>query len=151
MDGWDDNADDHKPFMILNYGNGEGYFEHLSAVVNETNTTEAYIVRQDVNKWNNTHGYNYTDFQFKNPSPVPLDTETHGGSDVGIYAIGPYSHLFQSVHEQNYIAYVMSYSACVGPHKDDSHCNHSKSMSNIASASKFIIVLSALTAVSSML
>jgi len=75
----------------------------------------------------------YKKFGFINPSPVPLDSESHGGDDVGIYAIGPYSHLFKSVHEQSYIAYVMSYSACIGPYKDDSHCLISSSASALMS------------------
>lgn len=115
-----DQGSDDKPFMILNYANGEGFEEHLHA---DGNSSEHWIVRQDP-----TEDEHYTDFEFKNPSAVPIDTETHGGSDVGIYAIGPYSHLFQSVHEQSYIAYVVAYSACIGPFKAgqaeayDSHC-----------------------------
>ena len=62
-------------------------------------------------------------FAFQNPSSVPMDSETHGGDDVGIFAIGPYSHLFHSVHEQSYIAHVMAYSACLGPYRNDKHCN----------------------------
>ena len=26
---------------------------------------------------------------------VPMESETHAGEDVGIYSIGPWSHLFQ--------------------------------------------------------
>ena len=33
--------------------------------------------------------------------------ETHGGEDVAIFAGGPWAHLFQGVHEQNYIYHVM--------------------------------------------
>ena len=40
--------------------------------------------------------------------------ETHGGEDVSVYALGPWSHLFQGVHEQNYIAHAMAYASCVG-------------------------------------
>ncbi|CAL4091415.1 unnamed protein product, partial [Meganyctiphanes norvegica] len=40
--------------------------------------------------------------------------ETHGGEDVAIYAVGPMSHLFHRVHEQNYVAHAMAYSACIG-------------------------------------
>ena len=38
---------------------------------------------------------------------------------------GTFSHLIHSVHEQNYIAYVMAYSACIGPYKNDD-CLNSK-------------------------
>ena len=43
----------------------------------------------------------------------------HGGDDVAIYARGPMAHLFHKVHEQTHIAYVMAYSACIGPYKND--------------------------------
>merc|ERR1719347_1413256 len=119
-------ADDHTEFMILNYGNGEG-FEHLSVETDEIygNCT---VVRKDP-----TVDPDYKTFGFKYPSPVPLGSESHGGDDVGIYAIGPFSHLFKSVHEQSYIAYVMSYSACIGPYKDDNHCLISSSSSALMS------------------
>ena len=118
-------ADDDTDFMILNYGNGEG-FEHLSAEKAENGSCT--VARKDP-----TTDPEYKKFGFKNPSPVPLGSESHGGDDVGIYAIGPYSHLFKSVHEQSYIAYVMSYSACIGPYKDDSHCLISSSASALMS------------------
>lgn len=37
---------------------------------------------------------NYTDPDFLYPATVPLDSETHGGEDVGVYASGPWAHLF---------------------------------------------------------
>lgn len=49
---------------------------------------------------------------------VPLDSETHGGEDVAIYAKGPMAHLFHGVKEQNYVAHVMAYAACLEPYKD---------------------------------
>ena len=33
--------------------------------------------------------------------------ETHGGDDVGIWAIGPWSHLIHGVHQQSYIAHLL--------------------------------------------
>ena len=52
---------------------------------------------------------------------VQMTSETHGGQDVAIFARGPLSHLFHSVHEQNYIAHVMAYASCVGSNKK--HCS----------------------------
>ena len=52
---------------------------------------------------------------FKQPALVPLSSESHGGDDVAIFAYGPQAHLFQGVYEQNYIAHVMGYAACIGP------------------------------------
>lgn len=31
------------------------------------------------------------------------------------------AHLFHGLHEQNYIPYVMAYSACIGDYEDDCH------------------------------
>lgn len=47
---------------------------------------------------------------------VPLESETHGGEDVAIYAKGPMAHLFHGVKEQNYVAHVMAYAACLEPY-----------------------------------
>jgi alkaline phosphatase len=38
---------------------------------------------------------------------VPLNTETHAGEDVAIYANGPGAYLFHGVQEQNLIFHVM--------------------------------------------
>lgn len=54
-----------------------------------------------------------TTMEYRQLSLIPHADETHGGEDVALYAIGPMAHLFQGVHEQNYIAHVMSYAACV--------------------------------------
>lgn len=69
-------------------------------------------------------------------SAVPLDAETHGGEDVAIYAKGPMAHLFHGVKEQNYIAHVMAYAACLEPYTDcpplpQSSGGHSNSFSGI--------------------
>lgn len=39
---------------------------------------------------------------------------------MAVLARGPMAHLFQGVHEQNYIAHAMAYAACVGA--DLRHC-----------------------------
>ncbi|XP_062614831.1 alkaline phosphatase-like [Saccostrea cucullata] len=52
-------------------------------------------------------------------SAFPRKSSTHDGQDVAVYARGPMSHLFNGVHEQHYINYVMTYAACVGRHKNN--------------------------------
>src|SRR5690606_31876253 len=42
---------------------------------------------------------------------VPLSSETHGGEDLGIYAIGPWAHLFQGTVEENYTFHVMDFAS----------------------------------------
>ena len=36
--------------------------------------------------------------------------------------VGPFSHYFHGVHEQTHIFYVMAYSGCLGPFKEEPHC-----------------------------
>ncbi len=36
---------------------------------------------------------------------------------MAIFAGGPFSHLFHTTHEQTHVAYVMAYSACIGPYR----------------------------------
>lgn len=48
---------------------------------------------------------------------VPKVDETHGGDDVGIFALGPWAHLFTGVVEQNVIPHLMAYASCVGEGK----------------------------------
>ncbi|KAL8583356.1 hypothetical protein ACOMHN_035338 [Nucella lapillus] len=102
VDGLD--ADDYPvdglPYTTLMYGNGPGPNRSLDLTTVDTT--------QD-------------DFRFPVGITIP-DGETHGGEDVGIFARGPMAHLFHGVHEQNYIAHVMAYAACVGPNK--AHCDH---------------------------
>ena len=61
------------------------------------------------------------DFQF--PVLINMEFDTHGGEDVAMYARGPMSHLINGVQENQYIAHVMAYAACVGQNKG--HCSGS--------------------------
>lgn len=70
----------------------------------------------------NKFNYITAHIDFIQQSGVPLKSETHGGEDVAIYARGPMSHLFQNVHEQNYIAHVMAFAACVGDYSNSDSC-----------------------------
>lgn len=49
---------------------------------------------------------------------MPVKSETHGGEDVAIFARGPQAHLLHGVQEQNYIAHVMAFAACLEPYTD---------------------------------
>ena len=55
-----------------------------------------------------------TDPDFMQQSLVPLQSETHGGEDLGIYAIGPWAHLFQGTVEENYTFHVMNFASKIG-------------------------------------
>ncbi|XP_036374754.1 alkaline phosphatase, intestinal, tandem duplicate 1 [Megalops cyprinoides] len=90
-------ADDKMPFTSILYANGPGYMH--------VNGTRGNITTVD-----------YLDEEYMQQAAVPLDSETHGGEDVAIYAKGPMAHLFHGVKEQNYIAHVLAYAACLEPY-----------------------------------
>lgn len=98
LDIGDFSREDGLPLLTLGYANGMGYFDHYEATGGRKNpddmkTREPY-------------------FMF--PASVPLDYETHGGDDVGVYAIGPWSHLFVGNYEQSFIFHAMMYASCMG-------------------------------------
>lgn len=81
---------DEKPYTTLSYANGPGAPKEPTArpdVMMEQATDPDYIQQ----------------------ALVPLTSETHTGEDVGIYAIGPWAHLFQNTVEQNYIFHVIDH------------------------------------------
>ncbi|XP_019621363.1 PREDICTED: alkaline phosphatase-like [Branchiostoma belcheri] len=92
---------DRKPMTSLLYGNGPGY--SLSGT------------REDITNID-TGSKDY-----KQQSAVPLAHETHGGEDVPVFAGGPMAHLVHGVHEQNYVAHVMKYAACLGEYRENCH------------------------------
>ncbi|KAM8888135.1 alkaline phosphatase-like [Synchiropus picturatus] len=92
-------AGDRMPFTSILYANGPGYI-HI-------NGSRENITMVD-----------YYDEEYMQQAAVPLEAETHGGEDVAIYAKGPMAHLFHGVKEQNYVAHVMAYAACLEPYTD---------------------------------
>ncbi len=56
------------------------------------------------------------DPKYKWDAMIPGE-ETHGGEEVGIYATGPSSYLFQGVHHQHYIAHAIMFARCLGDYK----------------------------------
>ena len=51
---------------------------------------------------------------YQYPGLFPASSETHGGDDVGVFAIGPWAHLFTGVYEQNLIPHMLAYASCLG-------------------------------------
>ena len=45
---------------------------------------------------------------------APESSSDHSGEDVAVYAVGPQSHLFRGLYQQNYIPHVLAYAACIG-------------------------------------
>lgn len=90
-------GNDEFPYATLSYANGPGYDSNMSE-----------------GRRRNLLKTNMRDKNFRFPATVPLDSETHGGDDVGVFASGPYAHLFTGVYEQHYIPHAMAYVACLG-------------------------------------
>lgn len=98
-------GDDGIPYMTLSYGNGPGYREPRGG-------QRVDPTRQD-----------YRGSEYVYPAAVPLDSETHGGDDVAVFAWGPHHALFSGLYEQSHIPHRMAYAACIGPGKHA--CQHS--------------------------
>ncbi|XP_032670591.1 alkaline phosphatase-like [Odontomachus brunneus] len=90
------------PYTTLSYSTGGP--NNIAYTVGE----KGQAVRIDPSKSNTS------DFTYSQQATIITDEAYHGGGDVAVYAIGPYAHLFHSVHEQNYVAHVIAYAAKVG-------------------------------------
>jgi alkaline phosphatase len=80
-------AKDGKPYTTLGYANGPGAVGGA-----RPDLTQEEAKARD----------------YRQQALVPLNSETHGGEDVAIFARGPYAHLFQGTMEQNAIYWVMA-------------------------------------------
>ncbi|CAB3997047.1 alkaline phosphatase-like isoform X1 [Paramuricea clavata] len=85
---------DGLPALTLAYANGPG---GLKPNRNRANLT----------------GVDYNASDFRQQALIYTKSESHGGEDVGIYATGPFAHLFHGVVEQNYIFHVMDHALCL--------------------------------------
>lgn len=77
---------DDKPYTTLGYGNGPGYIEGARPTLSNAETTAK---------------------NYRQEATVPLHSETHGGEDVALFAIGPWAHLVRGTIEQNVIYHYM--------------------------------------------
>lgn len=92
-------AEDGLPYLTLSYANGQSFHNTYDNATGQ---------RFDLNE------VDTTGLKYMFSSTVPLNAETHAGDDVGIYASGPWSHLFLGNYEQNNIPILMSYAAKIG-------------------------------------
>ncbi|XP_032519337.2 membrane-bound alkaline phosphatase-like [Danaus plexippus] len=88
---------DGRPFMTLSYINGPGFRSHENGA------------RADV-----TEEPTFRSVRWQSHVDVPLDSETHGGDDVAVYARGPNHQLFSGVYEQSHLPHRMAYISCIG-------------------------------------
>ena len=84
---------DGKPYTTLSYASGQTGCRLEDG--------EPDCTREDLSD------VDTTDKDFRQPSLVPMYSETHGGDDVAIFATGPGSELVSGVMEQNEIFHVM--------------------------------------------
>lgn len=99
---------DNKPYTTISYANGKG----ISIGADGT--------RVDVTL---NPDFNNRDVNYAYPGIVPLDSETHGGEDVAVFASGPWQHLFTANYEQNLIPHMIAYAMCLGDEKHE-NCKH---------------------------
>ncbi|XP_017066483.1 membrane-bound alkaline phosphatase [Drosophila eugracilis] len=93
-------ADDNLPYTSLSYANGPGYYTAYNRVEGRALLKEKLV----------------EDVDFEYPALVPLDSETHGGDDVAVYASGPYAQYFSGNYEQSNIPALMARAAGIGPY-----------------------------------
>nr|XP_021198953.2 membrane-bound alkaline phosphatase isoform X2 [Helicoverpa armigera] len=108
---------DGKPYTTISYANGKAH------------SIGADGTRVDVTLQNE---FSIRDPNYAYPSLVPLDSETHGGEDVAVYASGPWQHLFTASYEQNVVPHLMAYAMCL---TEDHHENCEPIQERVASNS----------------
>ncbi|XP_077988501.1 alkaline phosphatase, tissue-nonspecific isozyme-like [Glandiceps talaboti] len=99
------NTEDGLPYTTVSYANGPSGIKVVRSY-------------EETGMRPNITGVDTAAADYLQESLVPMAYETHAGDDVAIYADGPYSHLFQSVHEQHYIAHVIKYASKLGEYEN---------------------------------
>ncbi|XP_011148617.1 alkaline phosphatase isoform X1 [Harpegnathos saltator] len=117
------------PYTTLSYSTGGP--NNVAYTVKEN----GQVVRIDPSQSNTT------DFTYSQQATIITDEAYHGGGDVAVYAIGPYAHLFHSVHEQNYVAHVIAYAAKVGKYSNDAATMLQRVFSICLYASLILLIL----------
>ncbi|RTR37504.1 alkaline phosphatase [Shewanella canadensis] len=92
------------PYTSVGYTNGRG-FANLNTGGDERYGYPIQTGRVDLNYVDTLNA------GFHQEALIPLESETHAGEDVGIFASGPGSHLIQGTVEQNHIFHVMNHAA----------------------------------------
>jgi alkaline phosphatase len=96
--------DDGLPYTTLGYTNGLGFRD----LGDETNADMAYYSKPVAGRQDLTAVDTETK-GFHQEVLVPRESETHGGEDVAIYALGPGAHLVTGSNEQSIVFHVMNH------------------------------------------
>lgn len=97
-------AGDNLPYTTLGYANGLGH-RHLGSV---TDADKGYKYKAAAGRADLTQ-VDTTQSGFFQESLVPLESETHSGEDVPIYATGPGAHLISGSNEQTIIFHAINH------------------------------------------
>jgi alkaline phosphatase len=97
-------AGDNLPYTTLGYANGLGH-RHLGSV---TDADKGYNYKAAAGRADLTT-VDTTQSGFFQESLVPLESETHSGEDVPIYAVGPGAHLISGSNEQTIIFHAINH------------------------------------------
>lgn len=81
-------ANDDKPYTTLGYHNGSGAIKGERPAL-----THKEVVAPD----------------YQQQALIPTNSETHGGEDVALFGIGPWSHLVAGTMEQNVVFHIMKH------------------------------------------
>lgn len=108
-----------KPYTTLGYQNGPGYLGESDQQPAGPKTFPHYpgkVKKQAKTRWDLQKILNRNDAMdcdsycsHLQESAYPLESETHGGEDVAIWADGPYAHLLRGTVEQNVIFHLMDH------------------------------------------
>ncbi|CAN0263205.1 unnamed protein product [Chrysoparadoxa australica] len=106
-----EDAYDGKPYTTLGYINGRGFHPHVDG-----QSPDQFNHLPNPGRPADLSQLDTTLPNYHQEAGVPLDSETHAGEDVPIYAVGPQAHLFHGTQEQTYLFYVMQYALGLAHH-----------------------------------
>lgn len=91
-------ADDGKPYSVISYANGSGTILKQGEGENDFSGSRPDVTQEEA-----------TDLDYLQQALIPMESETHSGEDVAVYAKGPWAHLVDGTIEQNVIFHVMNH------------------------------------------
>ncbi|MEC9199364.1 MAG: alkaline phosphatase, partial [Pseudomonadota bacterium] len=91
-------ADDGKPYSVITYANGAGTILKQAEGSNDFSGSRPDVTEEEA-----------MDLDYLQQALIPMESETHSGEDVAVYAKGPWAHLVGGTIEQNVIFHVMNH------------------------------------------
>ncbi|PZX16928.1 alkaline phosphatase [Palleronia aestuarii] len=119
-------ASDGLPYTVAGYMNGAGSVlieqiedETAAADTSQTTTPDVGAAEGETQPVYSGSRPDVTpeeasDIDYLQQALIPMPSETHSGTDVALYAKGPWAHLFNGTLEQNVIFHVMNYAMNAG-------------------------------------